>query len=902
MSKGFMDFAKDNIKNNSTGTAGVLFAASDLKNIAEADNKFKALFKTLGQYIFMKELFAVSLVGAFSAFGKSIRSIVSETGSLTAALEKLRSIQGFEKVFSGLMGSADAAKNKVAMLVNFASGSSFKFKDVAEGGRSLEIMTRGAFSGAAALKTVGDAAAATGNGFVAASDIVGQFYSDMRGGQPIDSTAESMRSMGMISQVAADKLVSMQRNGAGLTEVFNELKSDLSVSAGGMDAYKDSIQGVSDEYSKAVQNMKQKFGSPFVEEDNERTKAMTSALNSLSPSVGLASERFSSFTSSIELVFVKMLAWAASFSIVQSAISGLGAALPLIIGTISVLSAGVIASTTALAVNWVSGAAAAVSASSALIDVMISLGFGFTSCAVAMETLAVGFGVLQALMIGGAIFVAVGAIVALGIAFKKAGEIAGDLVWGMSASEKAADSLTRSIRATTTALEAQAKSITTINQKREAEAKMLQNIIDLQDKYSKAKNGPEKEAIGREITRAQKGIESFDNLNPDSNLYNPADKDRIVEATERERKLNEQARQAKLENASPSERVALEKEGRRIAEDRALNARVGAEAAKIFTPEAWQGKDQAARIAENHEETMKRVHGSGSFQALEAAGISGSLRKAADTFYDNAPENSSVSLGHRAVNEKNGAERARLEALAEIQKKDESNATGLSLDESASQMAVKIAEREAALAEERLKSESQISKIKDVGAKRAQEEFDIKMKQLSAEKDIYTNNKNPEMNRADLAQKAQDEIDKITNARNQQKRGEAVTSLDESRELAEKKAGINNDFQKKINLQNLDEFSKIYEDHLAKTGNPEESKKYATEMTNASIQQRVMDAQRSVAVDSMARIGGGGGVEDTSAIEIAKQTNYLQKASNDLVNQILDMIKNGGSSKINFGI
>lgn len=92
-----------------------------------------------------------------------LRKVVRESLLLEKGMLKISRLQQIEGKFETLLKSAALAKQRIKELYDFAKNSPFKFEDVAEANRQLEALTYGAFSGAAAMKMVGDAAAATGH-------------------------------------------------------------------------------------------------------------------------------------------------------------------------------------------------------------------------------------------------------------------------------------------------------------------------------------------------------------------------------------------------------------------------------------------------------------------------------------------------------------------------------------------------------------------------------------------------------------------------------------------------------------------------------------------------------------------------------------------------------------------
>src|SRR6266446_3721711 len=169
MAASFQEFLKGNLSNAFEGSTKGLFNKVAMvgyaAEIGKTDNKFKALLNTLKQFVlFNSKLFIpISFITAWLGLSKTVKSILHDTGSLDAALRRMASIQAFQRTFAPLLGGISAAKQRVAELIQISSKGPFRFEQMAGASRSLEVLTRGTFSGSEALNKIGNAAAASGN-------------------------------------------------------------------------------------------------------------------------------------------------------------------------------------------------------------------------------------------------------------------------------------------------------------------------------------------------------------------------------------------------------------------------------------------------------------------------------------------------------------------------------------------------------------------------------------------------------------------------------------------------------------------------------------------------------------------------------------------------------------------
>lgn len=284
-------FIKENVK----GQAGnILFLPGYVKELGEAQNKLKAIVKITADWLFwtlkllapLRQFFVSgAVVLGFKSIGDAISNVVRQTGSLDAALRRLSSIQIAQRGLAPFLGGMEAAKQRVAELLVMSGKGPFKFEEIAQANKDLEIFTRGAYSSAQATQQLGKVAIATGNQIGDIASAVGEFYANLREGAPIHGSAERLRELGVISQQAANNLESMTRTGAGTMEVFNRLTVEVDKTAASMDNMSDSIETVNAEYAKAAENLKVQFGAGWTANDVQNTKNMAVVMQAIAPAV-----------------------------------------------------------------------------------------------------------------------------------------------------------------------------------------------------------------------------------------------------------------------------------------------------------------------------------------------------------------------------------------------------------------------------------------------------------------------------------------------------------------------------------------------------------------------------------------------------------------------------------------
>ncbi|EIQ01048.1 hypothetical protein OpiT1DRAFT_05612 [Opitutaceae bacterium TAV1] len=241
-----------------------------------ASNALKdaALDKLLGP----TALFAGGLLGVL----KTIRTIVRESQILERGLSRMSKLQQIEGKFETLLKSATLAKKRIEELYKFTANSPFRFEDVAEANRTLQALTLGAYSGAKAMKQVGDAAVATGTPITEMADKIGRLYNSLQAGRSIDKISFQMQYMGLATEELIAKLEALEQTGAGFSEMWAEVDKVLARTTGGMTNAK-SLDDYKTRLDEATAVMERAFGEPFVDAQTRSLDILAKAARNLTP-------------------------------------------------------------------------------------------------------------------------------------------------------------------------------------------------------------------------------------------------------------------------------------------------------------------------------------------------------------------------------------------------------------------------------------------------------------------------------------------------------------------------------------------------------------------------------------------------------------------------------------------
>lgn len=464
------------IDDNTKGPLAKGFLALSIAEIATADNKLKALIKTLASMLLWKPLIAVGLAGAFRSMSKAVRQAVLDTGSLEAALRRLKTIQGLQRALAPFVGGIEVARRRVAELVLFTNRANIDLAGAGEAAVNLQKLTKGAWAGVEAIGQIADSAQATDNTMGAVSTAVGEAYQTLRDGLPFESTAERLFDMGLISDGARRHLVGLAAAGAANFQIFEELKKALADQSQALSGAKGELKGVEEAYRNAQEALRVKFGEPFTEANIQNMKNWTTFMLAIAPVV----ERVAPFLQKLTGGFSTLASWlaktAAESPVLRDTLSALVIVLGSTVAAVSML-AGI-----GLGV-WMFSAAGAVSAAAASL-----LGFAGASgiAATAISALSVAIRIAMAATGVGLIFVALGSAAAVMMEFA-------------NSTDKASESLERqrkSAEATNKALADQVKNARNVREANEAAAKAAENTKTMEAEWAAATKAKMEEQRG----------------------------------------------------------------------------------------------------------------------------------------------------------------------------------------------------------------------------------------------------------------------------------------------------------------------------------------------------------------------------------------------------------------------
>lgn len=184
-------------------------------------------------------------------------SIATGVGIVTAAVGGLgvktnSELETSRLQFETLLGSADAATQRVASLFEFARVTPFETGPIIKASRLLQTFGGDALATEDNLRLIGDAAAASSAGIDELAFWVGRAYAAMQAGQPFGEARMRLQELAVLSPQAASELEALTESGASADEMFAVLAGSLGRYSGAMEKQAGTLDGLTSSLSDMV--------------------------------------------------------------------------------------------------------------------------------------------------------------------------------------------------------------------------------------------------------------------------------------------------------------------------------------------------------------------------------------------------------------------------------------------------------------------------------------------------------------------------------------------------------------------------------------------------------------------------------------------------------------------------
>lgn len=204
---------------------------------------------------------AASVAGAALA----VKGISTAFREARAAVGEAANRETMETAFVPLLGSAKAARERMAELADFAAHTPFQLPGIAAASRKLESLTDGALSTGDGLRLVGDAASAQNTPIEEMAVTIGRLYSGLDSGRPVGEAMQRLQELGAISPDVRAKLEKLQAEGKKGSEVWQVAAEELARFSGGMELQSQTWNGKISTLSDNWAQVRAEFGKPIMD-------------------------------------------------------------------------------------------------------------------------------------------------------------------------------------------------------------------------------------------------------------------------------------------------------------------------------------------------------------------------------------------------------------------------------------------------------------------------------------------------------------------------------------------------------------------------------------------------------------------------------------------------------------
>lgn len=211
-------------------------------------------------------------VGSMAAVGAAVagaalavKGIGMAFREAKAAVAEAANRETMQTAFIPILGSAKAAKERMAELADFAAHTPFQLPEVAAASRTLETLTDGALSTGQGLTMVGDVASGTNTPFEELAVTIGRLYSGLDSGRPVGEAMQRLQEIGAITPGVRAKLEKLQAEGKKGSEVWQVAAEDLARFSGGMELQSQTWNGKLSTLSDAWAEVRAQFGEPIMD-------------------------------------------------------------------------------------------------------------------------------------------------------------------------------------------------------------------------------------------------------------------------------------------------------------------------------------------------------------------------------------------------------------------------------------------------------------------------------------------------------------------------------------------------------------------------------------------------------------------------------------------------------------
>lgn len=241
---------------------------------AAGASRFGAVLGTAGGFITQSTLGpAAALAAIMTGILRTTVAIVRNMDLYNRGVQRAAGVERIESAFTTLLRSASRARQEVKALLDFANRTPFQYASILEAGRTLLVLTKGAYSGAAALKQVGDVAAATNTPVEETAFWLGKLFNFLQQGRSVAGLLFRLQDLGIVSGELANNLETLEAQGASFGQKWQAVQNELARANGAMQDENRSLAGLQARLDRTGEALEKAFGQDFLAQEKNSTYA-----------------------------------------------------------------------------------------------------------------------------------------------------------------------------------------------------------------------------------------------------------------------------------------------------------------------------------------------------------------------------------------------------------------------------------------------------------------------------------------------------------------------------------------------------------------------------------------------------------------------------------------------------
>lgn len=233
------------------------------------------------------------IAGATAVAAAAVKGLSMAWRETRQAMNEAADRETMETAFIPILGSARAARERMAELADFAAHTPFQLPGIAAASKVLESLTDGALSTGDGLRLVGDTASGTNSAIEDMAVVIGRLYSGLDSGRPVGEAMQRLQELGAMSPDVRTKLESLQAAGKKGAEVWKVAADELAKFSGGMELQAQTWNGKISTLADAWALVRAEFGrpindalKPLLDTSTKRIEKLAATARSIGEAIG----------------------------------------------------------------------------------------------------------------------------------------------------------------------------------------------------------------------------------------------------------------------------------------------------------------------------------------------------------------------------------------------------------------------------------------------------------------------------------------------------------------------------------------------------------------------------------------------------------------------------------------